>query len=117
MDGAGRKWFGTLLGVSQFDGSTWKTYTRADGLVFDSVSAVAVDAAGDRWFGTPDGVSEFHGSTWTTYTEADGLAENDVRAIAIDGAGHRWFGTDGGGVSQVFDGRDLWMPLFLPVDD
>ena len=106
IDGAGHKWFGTEgMGVSEFDGSVWTTYTTADGLASNYVEVIAIDGAGHMWFGhgwRGAGVSKFDGSTWTTYTTADGLADNRVRAIIIDGAGHKWFGTSGG-VSE-FDG-------------
>jgi len=98
-------WFGTPLGVSEFDGSTWTTYTTADGLAYNWVYAIAVDGVDHLWFGTHNGgVSEYDGSTWTTYTTYNsGLPDNRVLAIAVDGAGHLWFGTLGGGVSE-FDG-------------
>lgn len=87
--------------MSEFDGSTWATYTTADGLASNRVRPIAIDEMGHKWFGTFDGgVSEFDDVTWTTYTTADGLASNCIQAIAIDGAGHKWFGTAGGGVSE-----------------
>jgi ligand-binding sensor domain-containing protein len=60
IDAAGHEWFGTYGGgVSHFDGTTWTTYTTADGLASNGVSAIAIDAAGHRWFGTEGGVSKF----------------------------------------------------------
>ena len=45
--------------VDEFDGSTWTTYTTADGLASNHVQAVAIDGAGQRWFGTSSGVSQY----------------------------------------------------------
>ena len=44
---------------SRFDGKTWTTYTTADGLAGDSVSAIAVGPDGSVWFGTGSSVSRY----------------------------------------------------------
>ncbi len=88
---------------SRADGS-FVRYTTADGLVHNTVRAVAIDPAGHKWFGTERGISEFDGRTWTTYTTTQGLAADKVVGIAVDPAGRKWFATWGGGVSE-FDGR------------
>jgi hypothetical protein len=44
--------------VSEFDGTTWTTYSTADGLSDNNVHAIAIDAAWNKWFGTDSGVSE-----------------------------------------------------------
>ncbi len=85
----------------------WTTYTAADGLVSNGVSAVAVAPDGAVWFGSAGsggGASRFDGTTWTTYTEADGLASENVSAIAFAPDGAVWFGTYDRGVSR-FDGE------------
>ena len=43
-----------LSGVSKFDGTTWTTYTTADGLADNYVTAIAIDAQGNKWFGIWD---------------------------------------------------------------
>jgi len=45
-------------GVSKFDGTTWTTYTTADGLASTHVEAIAIDAQGNKWFGTDKGISK-----------------------------------------------------------
>ena len=46
----GEVWVGTFDGgVSRFDGQTWRTYTTRDGLLNDSVWAVAAAPNGDLW--------------------------------------------------------------------
>ncbi len=50
-------WFGTLGGVSTYDGSTWENFTTANGLLSNTVSALAVDNNGDIWIATDNGVA------------------------------------------------------------
>ncbi len=104
VDPAGHKWFGTHVGLSQFDGQGWRTYTTADGLADNHIAAIAVDPAGPIWVGTANGLSVFDGQNWRTYTTGHGLPHNHITAIAVDPAGPVWVGTYGSGVSE-FDGR------------
>jgi ligand-binding sensor domain-containing protein len=130
IDRAGQQWLGGLDpfclggkgGASKFDGRTWATYTTADGLPDNCISAIAADASGNVWFGLTIplpgeyrggirvgkhgglGAGKFDGQMWQSYTVSDGLAHNDIRAIVTDDAGRVWFGTWGGGVSE-FDGQ------------
>jgi len=92
---------------------TWTTYTIANGLVNNTVNAIAIDSLNNKWFGTMNGVSMFDGTSWTNYdsiSTAGGLVNNNINAIAIDPQGKKWFATGfyyavgaQGGVS-VFDG-------------
>ena len=90
--------------MSKFNGANWTTFTNANGLVNNTVKAIAIDAQGNIWFGTYGGVSKYDGANWTTYTKANGLASDTVFSIAIDAQGNNWFGTNGG-VSK-FDGTN-----------
>lgn len=84
--------------MSKFDGTTWTSYTTANGLANNWVYAVAIDAANNKWFGTQNGISKFDGVNWTTYTTEDGLPKKEILAIAIDQHDNKWFATLGGGV-------------------
>jgi ligand-binding sensor domain-containing protein len=97
------KWFGTLGGVSCFDGVAWKSYTKKDGLAGNIVYSIIVDRNNAKWFGTVSGVSRFDGISWKTFTAADGLADDKVYSVAEDRSGALWFGT-GQGLSR-FDGK------------
>jgi len=108
IDPSGNKWFGTRGGVTEFDGSTWTTYTTTDGLSGNIVYSIARDTNGNLWFGSYPGVSKFNGTTWTAYTNANtsgGLVNDMVKAVAIDSAGNVWCGTGGYGISK-FDGTN-----------
>ena len=95
------QWYGTLRGAayhsSEYTKADWTTYTRTEGLICDSVYAIAKDSLGNMWFGTHKGVSKLSiDSTWTSYTSKDGLVADKVNTIAIDVDGSIWFGTDNG---------------------
>ncbi|GAB4546857.1 MAG: hypothetical protein Kow0063_41390 [Anaerolineae bacterium] len=92
----GTVWVGTKAGLLRFDGESWTTYTTEDGLVSNSVNALATEPDGVLWVGTNEGVSRFDGETWTTYTTRDGLISNNVWSIAVEPNGAVWFGTDEG---------------------
>jgi hypothetical protein len=59
IDVAGHPWFGTMNGVSWFNGSSWTSYTAKDGLAGNLVEAIAMDPSGSIWFGS-GGVSELY---------------------------------------------------------
>ena len=102
IDAQGNKWFGTDIGLSEFDGTNWTIYATANGLSLN-IESIAIDAQGNKWIGTDyGGVFKFDGINWTNYTTANGLVNNNVRAIAIDAQGIKWFGTDNG-VSKFDD--------------
>jgi ligand-binding sensor domain-containing protein len=94
VDRRNHKWFGTWGGgISRFDGSSWTTYSKADGLGGNFVFSQAVDHNGILWAGTDGGVSWFDGTRWRTYTTRDGLIDNFVYSIGVDDEGNKWFGT------------------------
>jgi len=104
------QWYGTNRGVayhaSEYTKSDWITYTRADGLICDTVYAIAKDFSGNIWFGTHKGVSKLNGDKWQNFTSKDGLVANKVNAIAVDLDGSIWIGTDNG-ISHFVN--DKWM--------
>jgi ligand-binding sensor domain-containing protein len=102
------QWYGTNAGVayhaSELAKSGWTTYTRADGLICDTVYSIAKDLSGNVWFGTHKGVSKLTGNQWQSITKTDGLLENKVNAIAIDKDNSVWIGTDKG-ISHFSGGK------------
>lgn len=108
FDQAGNAWFGTHSGglnVLRPD-RTWRTWGKADGLPFDSVSDVAVDAAQRVWVVSegyvsgsihqpavnilsPDGqLTRFDVSGW--------IADGVIHAVAFDDQDRPWFAADTG---------------------
>jgi ligand-binding sensor domain-containing protein/signal transduction histidine kinase len=101
----GSVWAATLSGgVSRLKDKRLVTYTTADGLASNTVSAMAEDAQRSMWFGTPDGLSSLSGGRWTKITEAHGLPSADVISLYADDDGILWVGT-AAGLAYMFSGR------------
>jgi ligand-binding sensor domain-containing protein/signal transduction histidine kinase len=106
-DQGGQLWVGTPNGLGCWNGKTWKTYTRHDGLSGNSVSAIAEDTAGNLWIGTKDGgLNCFKDGRFVSYRESeDGLPGNDVSCLDVDNDGSVWVGTSGHGVARFRQGH------------
>ncbi len=70
IDRAGNGWFGYPAGprggATKFDGTTFTTYTKKDGLNGDNVYCILEDKAGNIWFGSVDaGLCRYDGKTFT----------------------------------------------------
>ena len=107
-DRNGALWFGTIGGLSRYDGVSWRTFTNADGLAGPSAISTLEDRNGALWIATPGGVSRYDGVSWRTFTTADGLAQDYASCMLEDRSGALWFGTSAG-VSR-YDGTS-WRTL------
>jgi ligand-binding sensor domain-containing protein len=114
IDSAGRKWVGTVRGLTVLDdGGTPSdksddqtlTLRTADGLVNQNVNAISVDTSGRAWIATTGGVNALDPAgtlfdkaddSWTSFRTADGLLADAVYGVAIDDAGRVWFATKAG---------------------
>lgn len=125
VDSAGNAWFALATGgvsVYTTDG-TWVTFTEADGLLFNAVTAVAVDQRGRIWLGTDgEGMSVLdYGSTiadkrddqWQAYRPGAPLLTGYIQTLLVDSADFVWIGTDGGGLS-LYSVTAL-TPTYLPL--
>ncbi len=104
-DSIGNMWFGTNLGVSMFDGTSWNNYTLASGLLQDDVLSIAIDTNNHVWCGTAGALSYFDGISWTNYTINEGLPGNTVSSVIIDSTNTLYIGTDGG--LSVYNGSNF----------
>ncbi len=84
-DKEGRLWIGTENGLVCYTGRTFKTYTKADGLLSDMIMKVVQDSSGAIWVLTSEGDVEklIHG-----HFIPQEIVENDsLRALALKGFG------------------------------
>jgi len=49
QDKTGRMWFATFMGVTCYDGTTWKNYSASDGLPFQIYTKIRADRQGKIW--------------------------------------------------------------------
>ncbi|MBN1295074.1 MAG: T9SS type A sorting domain-containing protein [Candidatus Latescibacteria bacterium] len=102
-------WVGTALGVSKYDGTTWKTYTMENsGLPSNLITSIHIDDDGVVWLGTGSGVARFSNDNWEVFsarTLYDILDTRMVLSITRDKDNILWCGTSTGLWS--FDG-DHW---------
>ena len=61
QDNQGFLWFGTMGGLSRFDGQRFETFTAEKGLPGAIVSALLEDRQGCLWVGTKNGLSKYDG--------------------------------------------------------
>ena len=108
IDEVGNKWFGTINGLTRFDGTTLTNYqtdtskhTLADNRILDI--AYELSSYGPEIFiATENGISvagiDVDALTFATPYRSDNpnviLTSNRVMAIEVDERHARWFGTD-----------------------
>ncbi|MEO8084022.1 MAG: hypothetical protein ABI780_09380, partial [Ardenticatenales bacterium] len=103
---ADRLWAGTTSGLVAWDvkARTSVKATVADGLLSNTITAVAVDAQHRVWVGHDSGVSMSEdGAHWRALRDEDALVDAHVDAIAGDKDGGTWFGTTTGLVHRTPD--------------
>lgn len=113
-DSRGDIWIGTAVGLNRMvtgpDGALSVTrYTTRDGLVDDSVAAIAEDRDGRIWASTSSGISSFDPASgrWRSYTASDGITEGaffDASVLRTDD-GTLYFGGFNG--ITAFDPRAI----------
>ncbi len=97
-------WFGTDLGLTRFDGSSWTSYTTKDGLANNHITHVAIALDGTVWSTTDEGsVSYFVPNTnrWITYSTEGEYRSNVVTNIVTDSDDALWLGTISLGLYQI----------------
>ena len=88
---------GTSFGlVHMVDGQAMRIFTRADGLLSDTVRSVLVDRDGVIWVGTTDGLHRMHRGRFEEIRTPSGDSIGLVSAIHEDREGNIWAGTHSG---------------------
>lgn len=107
-DHAGNIWFATRdHGVCLYNGDTFTTFGKDEGLTIRGATAILEDADQGFWITSFDnGVWYFDGKTFKNFTEKDGLVNDAVMNVLQDREGNLWFGTKYLGLSR-YDGESF----------
>jgi len=103
IDGFGRKWLGTEIGIvvindngtplDKSDDSIDGRLTKEDGLEDILIRSLAYDRDGVMWIGTPGGLNYwFEGQVGVRYN----VINDDINCIDVDVRNNKWIGTSGG---------------------
>ena len=92
QDKAGNIWFGNWGGAYRYDGKSFTSFSKEDGLP-GAVMRIIEDKKGNLWFGGDGGLSRYDGKSFTRFTTNDGLPDLGVWSILEDTNGNLWVGT------------------------
>lgn len=117
-DARGHIWFGyrAAVGVTTFDGTTFRTFRQGDGLAHDAVYDLGKDRQGNMWIGSARGVDRYDGMRFYNYGPAEGFAstESNAGGFWADTDGILWFGT-GEGLCRFDPRLDIPPPSGTPI--
>jgi diguanylate cyclase (GGDEF)-like protein/PAS domain S-box-containing protein len=91
-------------GVVHIEGRRFHTYTVADGLPSDGVTALYESGNGTIWIGTQKGLASLTGGRIVTIPGSDAPSPMTISTITEDWSGQLWVGTTHG-VVTLKDGR------------
>ena len=109
QDNEGYLWFGTLNGLSRFDGQQFVNFTIRDGLAGSAISAAAKDTNGIIWFGDENGgITRYNYRThrFNPLNQYYNHPSSGILDILIDQKHNIWFGTFSSGLFK-FNGDSL----------
>ena len=122
QDSKGYMWFGTLGGLSRFDGQHFTNFTMEDGLASTRIFGLAEDHQGRLWIGTPKGIHVYDGATFTHLTTNDGLLNDEVYELLGLASGDIWIASrtgltfyDGESFSHITEIDGLISPFILSL--
>jgi ligand-binding sensor domain-containing protein/serine phosphatase RsbU (regulator of sigma subunit) len=94
----GHVWIGTnQKGLSEYDGHTFKKYTKSDGLTYSSISGITEDNDKHIWLGTEGGgVYVLEKGQFKNMRAKDGLLSDYITLISKDAQGDIWMGSNKG---------------------
>src|SRR5690606_10063633 len=90
QDKFNRLWIGTWGGLSVFDGSYYRNYTRPEGLKSKTILDIDLMHDGTAWIGTSEGVSHFDGLRFFNYSLSSKPDSNWVVGIRVDNRNRIW---------------------------
>jgi ligand-binding sensor domain-containing protein/signal transduction histidine kinase len=83
----------------------FQTWHREQGLLHESVYALAQSRQGYLWIGTEDGVARFDGVHFVSFGLQEGLPSGVMQSLLEDHNGTLWIGTSGNGLLSMRDGK------------
>jgi len=88
--------------ITQYILNSW---TSADGLPQNSITAIAQTHDGYLWLGTEEGLARFDGVSFTVFdrTNTSEIKNNIILGLYADKEGSLWIGTYGGGLTRLKD--------------
>ncbi|MCD6291369.1 MAG: AAA family ATPase, partial [Anaerolineae bacterium] len=113
----GDLWIGTVGGLSRYDGRSWQTYTRLNGLASNEVTAIAETDSGAFWLGTVSGLSWHqpeHSAPWVRIQSVNGrITEASSPTVpkgnvTISLPASRHVKVFDGNIAIIYRGGDLW---------
>jgi len=104
QDKNGNIWFSNWGGAYRYDGKTFTSITKSEGLPGYNgiVKKIIEDKNGNLWFGGDFGISRYDGKSFTNFK--DGLINPDIWTILKDKNENLWVGTRETGL-YLFDGK------------
>jgi signal transduction histidine kinase/ligand-binding sensor domain-containing protein len=94
VDSSGLVWIGTRAGLTRYDGTSFRTFTVADGLSSNHVLVLSQDSNGTLWIGTSGGgLNCLRQGRFQAYGTRDGLSNAVVRSLYAEPNGVLWIGT------------------------
>lgn len=100
QDSKGNLWIATAdKGAFKFDGTSFKQFSKKDGLCSNNLTSILEDRRGTMWFGSMDGgLSQYNGKKFTNLMEGNGIGNNEVWTIYEDRNGRILFSSEGFGI-------------------
>ena len=77
QDKDGNIWFSNWDGAYRYDGKSFTSFTKKDGLSDDLIARIIEDKKGNLWFGGA-GLSRYDGKSFTRFTTKDGVSNIGV---------------------------------------
>ena len=95
-DERGHLWMATEQGVVHFDGRSFVTHGRADGVGDENVSCLLWDGKGRLWAGSANGLYCMANGVWKRLRLAPDFGSNYIGLLQRDGMDRIWAGTNNG---------------------
>ncbi|MDI1318046.1 two-component regulator propeller domain-containing protein [Flavobacterium sp.] len=106
QDKDGTIWFSNWAGAYRYDGKTFTSFTKSDGLAGSNglVAKIIEDKNGNLWFGGDGGLSRYDGKSFQCFK--NGLINSWIWTILEDKTGNLWVGTRETGL-YLFNGKQF----------